>query len=147
MAHVVAPPPTATHPHPPRRSALCAALSLDHAARALAEALAAAEGGDADETWEGVMGPMNLALELIAESGPTGPDLLVCEHAMGLRTCALIGCTRLVGASEHDLPAQRCSGCSMMRYCCKEHQAKAWQRAHRGLCASLAALGGAGPSA
>lgn len=129
------PPCAVLWPPNPRRPASAAAISLSHALNALLPALVV-EGFDEDEAVEGILGPMLAPLEAVALA-PGGP-LLQSEQALGQRPCANLDCTRLSGASEWDLPSQRCSRCHAVTFCCRECQRIAHPR-HRAVCAALAA--------
>eukprot|EP00887_Chlorella_sp_A99_P003202 scaffold9.g3202.t1 len=54
-------------------------------------------------------------------------------------SCANLGCSRLEGVSESGLKGKRCSGCSMLRFCCSECAAAEWKAGHRRACRLLAA--------
>jgi len=65
---------------------------------------------------------------LYVESGDAEP-VVPCGWSPAAVSCAVCG-----------LPApNRCSRCSCVRYCCREHQALHWKLGHRAQCASLAA--------
>ena len=116
-------------------------MSLAFALGALLPVLAA-QGHDAEEAEEGILGPMVAPLAALHGSpGLPMPNELVADPdlATATRPCAYLGCTRLRGASEWELLSQRCSACNVTAFCSRECQRAAWPR-HRLVCAALKAV-------
>lgn len=100
----------------------------------------AAQGHDANEAEEGILGPMVAPLAALHGGFGVRNELVAdADRATALRPCSYLGCTRLRGASEWELPSQRCSGCNVTAFCGRECQRAAWPR-HRLVCAALKAL-------
>ncbi|GAB4823265.1 hypothetical protein N2152v2_010311 [Parachlorella kessleri] len=59
---------------------------------------------------------------LAAEAPAPGENQLRGARALATRVCANPGCLNLRGCSEARLRSQRCSGCGVARYCCRQCQ-------------------------
>ena len=92
----------------------------------LARAAAAAAAGDRGGAGEG---------QQQGEEQEAAARLLVAR-AGAQRRCAHLGCTTLLGRSEAAMPALRCQGCMLARYCSMGCQRAAWGR-HKLVCRRL----------
>jgi hypothetical protein len=63
--------------------------------------------------------------EFLAETG----DIM---QNKGASQCCYWACTTPNGRDSQEL--QRCSGCKLVKYCCKEHQTLDWKFEHKGEC-------------
>ena len=82
--------------------------------------------------------PLAAALDAKAAASSDPAQLAVdVAEALATRTCAHVGCTTVVGASEAAAPrGKRCSGCRLVRYCGAACQTADWP-AHKAACREL----------
>jgi hypothetical protein len=52
----------------------------------------------------------------------------------GADQCCYWACKTPNGREEQDLKLMTCTGCGIVKYCCKEHQKLDWKWEHKGEC-------------